>query len=64
MSYDTVALVAQEPGLETVARTLERTVPGLWVRAHPGTGLLELRSNDRRRIRLRFMQARAFQMAS
>lgn len=26
MSYDTVALVAQEPGLETVARTLERTV--------------------------------------
>ncbi|MEU3025359.1 DUF6177 family protein [Nocardiopsis alba] len=46
MSYDTVALVAQEPGLETVARTLERTVPGLWVQPRPGTGLFELREDD------------------
>ncbi|AFR11137.1 hypothetical protein [Nocardiopsis alba] len=55
MSYDTVALVAQEPGLETVARTLERTVPGLWIQAHPGIGLLELRSDDRRCARLQFI---------
>ncbi|MEC3895951.1 hypothetical protein [Nocardiopsis sp. LDBS1602] len=55
MSYDTVALVAQEPGLETVARILERTVPGLWVQPHPGTGLLELRSDDRRCAQLQFI---------
>lgn len=46
MSYDTVALVAQEPGLETVTRVLEQIVPGLWLRPHPDTALLELREEQ------------------
>ena len=46
MSYDTVALVAREPDLETVTRVLEDTAPGLWLHPHPDTALLELRDDD------------------
>jgi len=46
LSYDTVALAAQEPGLEAVTRVLEQTVPDLWVRPRPDTALLELRDGD------------------
>ncbi|GHC72654.1 hypothetical protein GCM10007079_06020 [Nocardiopsis terrae] len=45
MSYDTVALVAQEPDLATVARVLEHIAPGLWLQPHTDSGLLELRDD-------------------
>ncbi|WP_017609801.1 DUF6177 family protein [Nocardiopsis xinjiangensis] len=46
MSYDTVALVAREPGLERVIRVLEQTASDLWVSPHPDTAMLELRDGD------------------
>ncbi|MGW5876816.1 DUF6177 family protein [Nocardiopsis terrae] len=45
MSYDTVALVAQEPDLATVARVLEHIAPGLWLQPRTDSGLLELRDD-------------------
>lgn len=46
MSYDTVALVAREPNLETVIRALEDVAPGTWLRPHPDTALIELRDEE------------------
>lgn len=46
MSYDTVALVAREPDLETVIRVLEHIAPELWLHPHTDSALLELRDEQ------------------